>query len=115
MGGCACSATSEDSHYSGLAVPSVTLKVLDPIPKNVSFDVASLTVAEGGSGTYNLRISPAATSPVTVGIVAASKLVTVSPPSVTFVVGGPTSVEITVAREENNIDTDDLQDTLQHR
>lgn len=113
--GYVCSATSEDSHYSGLAVPSVTLQVEDPTPKDVSFDPMSLTIDEGGSSTYWLSISPAATSPVTVGVAAESSLVTVSPWNVTFVVGGPTSVEITVSRAENLVDTGNLTDVLVHR
>lgn len=110
------SATSDDAHYNNLAVPSVKLLVLDPFRKNVSFDTKPLTVAEGSSTTYELRIQPAATSDVTVAIVSASSLVIVNPSSVTFTVGGPTAVTINVSRAEDLIDIDDLTaDVIVHR
>ena len=66
------------------AVQSVWSNQVTATPVGVVVSKSALTVAEGASGTYTVKLSTAPSSDVTVTVGGASGDVTVSPPSLTF-------------------------------
>ncbi len=110
-----------DTGYS-LGTPTVhTLTITDndapPDTPNLVLGSSSLTVSEGGTGRYTVRLATAPTGAVTVAIASDNTDVTVNPSSLTFNPSGSNSwstartVTVSVSRDA---DFDDDSATLTH-
>ncbi len=78
------------------------------VPAGVTVSTPTLTVAEGGSGTYTMRLNTEPSDTVTVTVGGASGDVTVEPASLTFTASNwrtPQTVTVRAARDED-VDTD---------
>ena len=75
--------TASGGEYEGVTA-SVRVTVDDDDKPGITFTPASLTVGEGGVGTYGVRLNAAPTADVTVAIRSSNPDVTVTPNSLTF-------------------------------
>ena len=90
------------------AVQSVWSDQVTATPVGVVVSKSALTVAEGGNGTYTVKLGTAPSSDVTVTVGGASGDVTVSPPSLTFTTtnyGTAQTVTVSAAQDPDG-DTD---------
>ena len=81
-------ATSTDTDYNGISpIGSVAVSVDDDDPLGVMVSPTSLTVNEGGTGTYQVKLKTKPTGSVTVSYSESSSKISVSPASRTFTTG----------------------------
>ena len=107
------SASSTDSDYSGISVADVQVTVPDDEIAAVTVSPMALVVAEGGSGTYTVRLSSEPSAGVTVDITAAGD-VSVDPTSLTFMpLNWSTAQSVTVSAAHDDDETHDVQ-TVTH-
>ena len=100
---------------TGLTVTSTTIEITDDDTRGVTISKASLTVAEGGNGTYTVVLDSEPTADVTVSVSGmASTDLTVTPTSLTFTDSDwETAQTVTVAAAQD-ADADDDEVTLTH-
>ena len=75
--------TASGGEYAGVTA-SVTVTVDDDDTRGITFTPASLTVGEGATGTYDVKLNTAPTADVTVAISSDNPDVTVNKSSLTF-------------------------------
>ena len=68
-------------HFDSIGI---FLPPLSQLVRDMSGDPTALTVAEGGTGTYGLKLTRAPTSDVTVTVLGAGGAVTAGPAMLTF-------------------------------
>ncbi len=110
------SASGATGYGSALNIAEVAVRVSDDDrPAGVSLSVATLTVDEGGTGNYTVRLNtqPSATVTVTVAGFAGSD-VTVSPATLSFATTGWDTVQTVTVTAGQDADITDDSVTLTH-
>ena len=106
-------ASSSDSGYNGISVDSVSVSIVDD-DKGVTVSKESLTINEGGTDSFTVKLDKTPTADVTiiisVGGDGGSDL-TVSPDSLTFSDTSPQMVTVTARQDD---DTDDNMAFILH-
>ena len=93
--------------YGSETASSVDIEVTDDDTRGLTFSAASLTVAEGGTGTYTVKLGSQPTAEVTVGISSGITDVSVNPATLTFTTGNWASTQtVTATANEDDIDKD---------
>ena len=78
-------AASSADEYDAVTIAGVAVTVTDDETAGVTVSETTLTVAEGGSGSYTVRLNAQPTSNVVIGVTrTGSPDVTVSPATLTF-------------------------------
>ena len=106
-------ATDSAPEYVGLGVDSVTVTVTDNDTAGVSVSRSNLSVNEGGSGTYTVRLAFQPTASVTVNITGGGD-VTVAPTSLTFTTSTWDTAQTVTVRAAEDLDTVDDAQTITH-
>ncbi len=103
-------AAQSANEYDGVTVAGVTVTVTDDDTAGVSVSETTLTVDEGGRGSYTVRLNTQPTSDVVIGVTrSGSPDVTVSPATLTFSSSNwATAQTVTVAAAQ---DADAVNDT----
>ena len=99
--------------YVGLSIDSVTVTVTDDDDPGVTVSKDTLSVVEGGSETYTVRLAFQPTASVTIDVTGGGD-VTAQPPSLTFTADTwetPQTVTVTAAED---LDTADDTQTITH-
>ena len=104
--------TASTVTVSGAASAEVTATPVAPPPASLTVVPSSLTVAEGGSGTFTVALAAAPSADVTVSVAqdtaTANADVTVSPASLTFTTSNySTAQTVTVSAAQDDDDEDD--------
>ena len=95
--------------YDGWSVASVAVTVIDDDAPGVGVSKQALSIAEGGSGSYNVSLNTLPTADVTITVSSDNGDVTVDPPRLTFTPDNWSSVQqVTVSAER---DSDAANDT----
>ena len=103
-------ATSSDSNYSGITINSLTATEDDDDTAGVTLSATSLSVPEGGSATYTMRLATLPTATVYVDLAKQSGGdgdLTFSPPQLTFTTKGwdlPQQVTVSAAEDADAAD-----------
>ena len=103
-------ATSSDSNYSGITINSLTATEDDDDTAGVTLSATSLSVPEGGSATYTMRLATLPTATVYVDLAKQSggdANLTFSPPQLTFTTKGwdlPQRVTVSAAQDADAAD-----------
>ncbi len=94
--------------YGSVTIDSVVVSVTEDDTKGVTVSKATLTVAEGGSGSYTVKLDTAPSADVTITVGGTSGDVTVDKASLTFTPQNyATAQTVTVsASQDNDADTD---------
>ena len=93
--------------YGSETASSVDVEVTDDDTRGLTFSAASLTVAEGGRGTYTVKLDSQPTAEVTVSIGSNITDVSVNPATLTFTTLNWASTQtVTATANEDDIDKD---------
>ena len=111
-------ATSTDTNYNGISpIGSVVVSVEDDDPLGVMVDPTSLTVIEGGTATYRVKLDTRPSAPVTISMTSTNGDVQVPSTPLSFT-GGATgnwntfqTVTVEIAQDTN---TSDESGTITH-
>ena len=94
--------------YENTAVPSVTATIIESDVPGVTLSRTSLTIEEGGSGTYTVKLNTGPESPVTVTVVDPSNSdIAVEPASLEFTStdwNSEKTVTVTVGEDDDALD-----------
>ena len=102
--------------YDSVDIADVVVSVTENDAGGVTVTPTALTVAEGGSNTYTVRLNMRPTANVTVTVGGASGDVSVQPLSLTFTPQNySTAQTVTVSAAEDDDTTTDAEVTLTHR
>ena len=102
--------------YGSVSIAEVVVSVTENDTAGVAVTPTVLTVVEGGSNTYTVRLSTQPTADVTVTVGGASGDVSVQPLSLTFTPQNySTAQTVTVSAAEDDDTTTDAEVTLTHR
>ena len=107
------SASTTDTGYSGISVADVRVTTTDDDSAGVTVSVPTLTVAEGGSGTYTMALDVVPTADVTIDITAGGD-VSVSPTSLTFNSSNWNAAQTVTVSAADDDDAANDTVTLQH-
>ena len=99
--------------YDGVTLPDLEVTVADN-DGGIVADPASLTVAEGGTGSYVLTLTRRPTSPVTVNVTAVGGGVTVDPATLTFTATDWDMEKMVTVTGSQDTDKNDETVTLRH-
>ena len=100
--------------YDSFAAPSVAVTVTDNDTPGVSVTPMSLTVGEGGTGRYTVRLNTLPSGEVTVAISSDNTDVTVSPSSLTFTATNWSSAQTVTVTAGQDDDAANDTATLTH-
>ena len=100
--------------YASFAASSVGVTVTDNDTPGVSVTPMSLTVGEGGTNTYTVRLNTLPTGDVTVAISSNNTDVTASPSSLTFTAGSWSAEQTVTVSAGEDADAADDTATLTH-
>ena len=107
--------TSTDTAYNAITVSDVEVTVTENDTAGVTVTPTMLTVVEGGSGTYTVRLNTEPTGDVTVTVGGVSGDVTVSPTPLTFTTSNwGTAQTVTVSAGQDDDAIADPAVTLTH-
>ncbi len=101
------------AEFVGLVVGSVTVTVDDNDAAGVSVSKRSLSVDEGGSGAYSVRLTFQPSSSVRVDVAGGGD-VTVEPASLTFTTGNWDDAQTVTVRAAEDLDASDDAQTVTH-
>ena len=99
--------------YGGVTLPDLEVTVADNDGGIVAVP-ASLTVTEGGTGSYGLTLTRRPTSPVTVNVTAVGAVVTASPATLTFTADNFATAQTVTVTAAQDTDRKDAAVTLRH-
>ena len=111
--------TTSDMDYAGIAIDSVLVSVTDLVP-DVTVTPPRLSITEGNSGTYQIRLDARPTAEVTITIGSSDHdVVTVAPASLSFstatgVDGGWDQFQTVTVTAVHDDDTSDGSATITH-
>ena len=100
--------------YDSFAASSVAVTVTDDDTPGVTVSPASLTVGEGGTGRYTVKLNTQPSGDVTVGIVSNNTDVTVPPSSLTFTTTNWNSAQTVTVSAGQDADAANDTATLTH-
>ena len=99
--------------YVGLSIDGVAVTVTDDDEPEVTVSSDTLSVVEGGSGSYTVRLAFQPTTSVTVDVTGGGD-VTVGPPSLTFTADTWETPQTVTVRAAEDTDTVDDAQTITH-
>ena len=107
-------ADSNDNNYDNITVGSVEVTVTDDDTAGATVSKSTLTVGEGGTGTYTVVLDFQPADTVTIDVTSRGD-VTVEPASLTFTVNDWDSAQTVTVRAGHDTDLADDTVTLTHR
>ena len=108
-------ALTVDGTVQGLTVTPATLTITDDDTRGVSVSRSTLPVAEGGSGTYTVKLTSEPTGTVTMTPSApGTSDVTVLPASLTFTTGDWSMAQTVTVSAAHDVDADADTATIEH-
>ncbi len=107
-------ASSGDSDYAGVEVAGVTVTVRDDETAGVTLSTGSLSLSEGGSGTYTVVLDSQPLEPVTVTPRSDNADVSFSPATLRFDVGAWSTAQTVRVTAEQDVDAADERAQLTH-
>ena len=104
---------SRGGGYDGVVLPNLEVTVADN-DGGIVADPTALTVAEGGTGTYGLKLTRAPTSDVTVTVLGAGGAVTTGSATLTFTADNWDTAQTVTVTGASDTDKKDETVTLRH-
>lgn len=105
---------SDDPAYNGLPASSVEVRVIDDDTAEITISSSALTLTEGLTATYTVRLATQPTQPVTVSLTINGP-VTITPPSLVFdPANWAVSQMVTVESVDDDVDAPDAMATVTH-